>query len=340
MKEWREARTPGSDTRYTYAVGRIRALEARLISLAEMERLLEEETHAEALRALGEFPDYADIVSAGDTETEEILDEELRQAYETVCELSLGSKIIRTFRLKYDFQNLKLLLKARLLGTQPEGFSSVGFLSQEQLTRIRDEKTFASDVDPFVGETILAALRRLGENLSLERIDATLDKFYYELFLKNLCVNPFLEEYARRTIDLINLRTFCRVQVMGWPEEELNEALLPGGRIERSFFTENFQTPLADLIAKVTDDAYRKILREALAGYQSRKELSALDRLADDFLIGFLRKAKHYCFGIEPLVGYVVAKENEVMRLRTIVYGKEKSFPEDAVRELLRASYA
>jgi len=340
MTEWNEARKPGSDTRYTYAVARVRALEARLISAGDMERLLEEETHAEAIRALGEFPDYAEIVSAGDMEPEEILEEQLRQTYELICELSLGSKVIRTLRLKYDFHNLKALLKARSLGVLPEGFSSVGFLSQEQLIGILDEKTFGGDVDPFAGKTVLAALGRLGQEVELDKIDTVLDRFYYEVFLSNLSVNPFLEEYARRTIDLINLRTFWRVQAMGWPEGKLDQTLFPGGRIEPSFFTASFATPIADLGAKVPDHAYRRIIREALGPYQSRKDLLALDRLTDDFLIELLRRAKHFCFGLEPLVGYVAAKENEVMRLRTILYGKEKSFPEESVRELLRTSYA
>ena len=340
MKERREATTPGSDTRYTYAVGRIKALEARLVSPAEMERLLEEETQADAVRALGEFSDYAEIVAAGEKDPEEILEEQLRHAYDVVSELSLGSNAIKTLRLKYDFHNLKVLLKAKLLGIEPEGFSNVGFLSTEQVTRLLDEKTLEGDVDPFAAEAILAAISAVDESASLEGIETALDRFYYGLFLKNLGVNPFLEEYARRTIDLINLRTFWRVQVMEWPEERLAESLLSGGTIEKTFFTTNFATPIADLLARLPDDAYRRILREALTAYQSKKDLSALDRLADDFLIQRLRKGKLYCFGLEPLVGYIAAKENEVMRLRVILYGKEKSLPADSLRELLRSSYA
>ncbi len=340
MKERKEATRPGSDTRYTYAVGRIKALEARLIPPPEMERLLEEETQPEVLRALGEFSDYAELLSAGVRQPEAILEAQLRRGYDIVCELSLGSKVIKTLRLKYDFHNLKVLLKARLLQVEPEGFSEVGFLSPKQLTRLLEEKMVQGDVDPFVGETLLAALSTVDESESLDGIERILDSFYYEVFLKNLQVNPFLEEYARRTIDLINLRTFWRVQLMDWPEEKLAASLLSGGTIEEAFLLANLGTPVSDLVARVPDDAYRTILREALNAYQSKKDLSVLDRLTDDFLTKYLRKAKHYCFGLEPLVGYIAAKENEVMRLRVILHGKEKSLPADSLRPLLRESYA
>lgn len=340
MKERKESPRPGSDTRYTYAVGRIKALEARLISPAEMERLLEEETLAGAFRALGEFSDYAETIAAEKKGPEEILEEQLARAYDAVSEFSLGSNAIQTLRLKYDFHNLKVLLKARLLGAEPDGFSKIGFLSLEEFNRLLAEGTVGGEVDRFAAEAILTALSEVDDGDSLERIEVVLDKSYYRLFLNNLSVNPFLEEYARRTIDLINLRTFWRVQLMDWPEERLAESLLHGGTIQKAFFTANLATPIADLSPKLTDDAYRRILREAKNAYQTKGDLSVLDKLTDDFLVEFLRRAKYYCFGLEPLVGYIAAKENEVMQLRVILHGKEKALLADSLREVLRRSYA
>ncbi len=340
MSRLGKAKRPGVDTRYTYAVGYIKALEARLISLGDMDRLLDEETQAEAIRALGEFPDYAESISGGDRELEAILEEQLQRAYHIVSELSHGSTVIKTLRLKYDFQNLKALLKARILNAMPAGFSMVGFLSEEQLVRLADERTVEGAVDEFAGEALLDALSGLEEDAAPERIETELDRFYYGLFLDNFSVNPFLKEYARRTIDLINLRTFWRCQIMEWPVERLAESLVPEGMIESAFLMSEFATPMLDLLPRIPDAAYRGMLTEASRVLQSKEDFSALDRLADDFLVKYLQPAKYYCFGIEPLVGYLVAKENEVTRLRTILHGKEKSLPEDTLQEVLRASYA
>jgi V/A-type H+-transporting ATPase subunit C len=340
MSERRESRKPGSDPRYTYAIGRIKALEARLISLIEMGRLLEEETQADALRALGEFPDYADILAVGVQDPEEILDEQLRQAYELISKLSLGSKVIKALRLKYDFHNLKVLLKSKLLGVQPEGFSGIGFLSEDQLGALIKERSLGGDVDRFAGETLLAAVRGLPEDATPKTVEILLDRLYYKVFLRELSDNPFLGEYARTTIDFLNLRAFWRVQLMEWTEEMLAESLLPGGAVETSFFLTNFGTPVVDLPPKIQNDPCRSILHQALAAYQSSNDLSALDKLTDSSLIEFLRKGKHFCFGLEPLVGYLAAKENETMQLRIILGGKDRLLPKDSLQELLRSSYA
>jgi V/A-type H+-transporting ATPase subunit C len=340
MKERKDSRKPGSDTRYTYAVARIRALEARLISPGDMERLLDEETQADVLEELGEFADYVGTVSEGEREPEEILEEQLRRAYELVSEISLGSKVIKSLRLKYDFHNLKVLMKAKTLGVEPEGLSGVGFFSREELQQVIDGKPLGAGTDPFVRETILAGVKSLHEDAEPGQIETTLDRLYYEVFSKSLRVNPFLEEYARRTIDLVNLRTLWRVQLAGWTEEKLKDNLLPGGTIDPSFFVTEYATPIADLVPRVRDEAYRGMLREAVSAHQSTGNLSALDRLADDLLIAFLRRAKHYCFGLEPLVGYIAAKENEVMRLRVILYGRQRALPTDTLREVSRISYA
>jgi vacuolar-type H+-ATPase subunit C/Vma6 len=107
-----------------------------------------------------------------------------------------------------------------------------------------------------------------------------------------------------------------------------------------SFFLTNVSTPMSDLLPRIPDDVYRRILTEANRAFRSMRDLSALDKLADDFLIQYLQPAKHFCFGVEPLVAYLAAKENEVMRLRVVLHGKEKSLSADSLREVCRASYA
>ncbi len=339
MSDRRESRKAGSDTRYTYAVGRIRALEARLLSPGDMDRLLDEETQDDVLKELGEFADYAEVFSSGEKEPEKILEAQVTRAYNVISSLSLGSRVITTLRLKYDFHNLKILLKARALRLGPRGLSEVGFYSRQELEQVIDGASLGPGDDAFPLQAVSSGVQTVPDDASPEQIETILNKFYYRLFLRNLSVNPFVAEYARRTIDLVNLRTFWRVQLAEWPEEKLAAHLLPGGTMPPSFFVTELATPLADLMPRIPDGSYRRILQEALGGFQSKGDLSLLDKLADDFLVEFLRRAKHYCFGLEPLVGYIAAKENEVARLRAIIYGKERGLPTNMMRELGRMSY-
>ena len=45
-------------------------------------------------------------------------------------------------------------------------------------------------------------------------------------------------------------------------------------------------------------------------------------------------------FGIDPLVAYVLACENERKSVRVILSGKQNGLPEEAIRERIRETYA
>ena len=49
----------------------------------------------------------------------------------------------------------------------------------------------------------------------------------------------------------------------------------------------------------------------------------SIDMLFDNFLMNLYKEAKTFHFGVEPIVGYIFAKENEVKHLRRIFTGKQ-----------------
>jgi V/A-type H+-transporting ATPase subunit C len=67
--------------------------------------------------------------------------------------------------------------------------------------------------------------------------------------------------------------------------------------------------------------------------------LDYFDRLADDFVLDYVRGAKLISIGIEPLVGYMMAKENEVKIVRIILAGKLAGLSSETIRKRLRQSY-
>jgi V/A-type H+-transporting ATPase subunit C len=53
----------------------------------------------------------------------------------------------------------------------------------------------------------------------------------------------------------------------------------------------------------------------------------------------YLRRAKLVAFGIEPLVAYVHAKENELRIIRTIMVGKLNNVEPNVIKESLPRVY-
>jgi V/A-type H+-transporting ATPase subunit C len=61
--------------------------------------------------------------------------------------------------------------------------------------------------------------------------------------------------------------------------------------------------------------------------------------LADDLRVEYLNRAKYIPFGPEPLVAYVLGRENEVKSLRIILAGKVNGLSDQEIGERLREVY-
>jgi V/A-type H+-transporting ATPase subunit C len=103
------------DTRYAYAVGRVRALETKLFTRADFSRLLEAADFPQALRLLAElgYP-----VSEETREYEPVLEAEQRAALILLDNLSEDDGLVEIFRRRYDYHNLKVLLKGKHSGQE------------------------------------------------------------------------------------------------------------------------------------------------------------------------------------------------------------------------------
>ena len=63
------------------------------------------------------------------------------------------------------------------------------------------------------------------------------------------------------------------------------------------------------------------------------------ERIADDMKLKYVKDAKYVSFGIEPLIGYLIAKEMEIKNLRIILTGKVTEVPVEKISERLRDTY-
>jgi len=92
-------REPGVDTRYIYATARIRVFETRLLGAGALERILEQETFADAVKVLGEAQDY--VLAASSVRTAADVDgffkRTLAGTYETARRLARDPGLIAPF---------------------------------------------------------------------------------------------------------------------------------------------------------------------------------------------------------------------------------------------------
>ena len=103
----------GFDGRFAYVVGRVRALENRMIDQARFSRMIDAEGPEELARILSET-EYSLSRDLGPTQYEEIIDGELTRVHSLIEGISPDPVLTGVFRARHDFHNMKAHLKARL----------------------------------------------------------------------------------------------------------------------------------------------------------------------------------------------------------------------------------
>ena len=348
----------GEDPRYAYAVGRIRALETKLLGRERFDQMVEAEEAEEVLRALADT-DYGPLLSEmkSPDEFEVALDKELKGVLILISHLSLDLELTDLFRLRYDFHNLKVLLKQRYLAASPvdsklspdslpsgERDTVRGYLIEAGLTEPEKLRKIigGEDYTELPDELRIAvekAEKRFEQTVDPRMIDILLDKEMYSLFQQRSRRNPFLKEYFQISADLINIRIFLRARALRKERDFFEDVFLEGGRLEKSSFLKVYDEPIDSLASVLSPTAYGQLVLEGIKYWKENGSWSELERLSDNHVLNFLRRAKHIVFGLEPLIGYLAAKENEIKMLRMIMVGKLNNLQRELVRRNLRDTY-
>ena len=326
------------DTRYIYAVGRIRALERHLLSRADFARLLDAGDLGGALRALAEmgYP-----VPEGASAYEPVLMAEQRAALELLEDLAEDSSLVELFRRRYDFHNIKVLLKAeRSAQDLGRAVMDLGAVDVDEIV----EAIRAGEPERLPGP-LAEAIRTAGERYEESRnpgdIDAAVERIQYAEISRMIAEmgNPFLSAWLAWEVDLINIRSFLRFR---WLEEDLKafpEILLPGGSLEWSFFRSVREEPLESVAQAFGRTPYGRVVSDGIGQLQSRRSFAHLERGCDDLMIELLRTSGRTSFGVEPLTAYVLLKEFEIRSVRAVLVGKLNGLPKKKIKERLPGAY-
>jgi V/A-type H+/Na+-transporting ATPase subunit C len=328
--------------RYAYAVGRIRAMETRLLDRAKIERMVEAKNADEALKVLGEteYGDYlAELESVHGYEN--MLDLELRRVYLELRRISPEPELINIFALKFDYHNLKVIFKAHKMGEKRDDLlaAEVGNIPVTELARAVSDDDYRN-----LPPKMRQAAERLSEffrtDTDPQLVDLWLDRAMFEEILEKAhrFDSPFINQYFTYLLDLINIKTFLRVKRANRPKEFLEAALLPAGSVDMTKLVQPAE-PLEVLIDRLMWGNYSQVMEEGIQSYQKTDMLTRYEKLADDFLIKHIKQAKYLTFGPEPLAAYILAKENEIKIIRIVMVGKINQLATEEIKERLRDVY-
>ncbi|MGC1120970.1 MAG: V-type ATPase subunit [Candidatus Methanofastidiosia archaeon] len=305
-------------SKYAYSFGRVKALEAALIDKAQFKRMAEAPTAVEAAKILSETA-YADLEGADVPTMEKVLQEELRRVYDLAQHISPRKEITDVLQMKYDFHNAKVLLKAEVASREPAYLVPLGIVEIENLKKAFKERI--KDLPVPLARAVEKARLRYEETGDTQIIDFVMDSEYVQTLLEYSEESSFLREFFQMKIDLENIRNFVRCQRFG---VDFALVYLEGSTIDLKTFETSRGESLETLLHAVQTRSYSQVVEEGLKQYEETQQLTLYEKLTEDFLIEYVKRAKMVTLGIEPLLGYILAKEREVKQIRLILLGKLK----------------
>jgi len=328
---------------FTQAVARLRVLEKRLLSKVKIEGMIDSDSADDVLKILQET-EYASLMGnvkrAADYNI--LLKDELNRVYSLMYEVSPEPSVIDIMSLKYDYHNIKVMLKGRALD---KDFSHmlipVGTVNIEDL-KIYMKAAEYKELNPTMREAIIQAEKVYQELNDPQKIDIILDRYMYADMLaraKETKVD-FIIDYVKTNIDFSNIKSIVRLKKQQKDVNFFNEVILSGGDISGDVLLRAFSDPIENMATKFTSSKYGEIVRIGLEEYIKNGKLSSLEKLSDNYIMNKLKAAKYVTFGPEPIFAYIAAKETEIKIIRIIMVGKLNNVDTAVIRERVREVYA
>ena len=319
------------DTDYLFLASRVRALERKLLTAPRIEQLLTAGDVAACSQLLSELG-YEPIHDEASLQAS--LKQQREAVFSDIARFMPEPELLDVFRLKYDYHNIKTLLKDRSGGRL---LMDAGCISAADMERQYAESGNWQFLPKEMADAAREAADVLAETGNPQRSDFILDRAYFaqlrSLAQESRCA--YLQEYIRAMIDAANLRSLVRTERLHADPGFLRQVLFDGGSVSVDTIVAHAGKGPAALYRATPFRAAAEAGEEAVKG----GSLTAFERACDNAVLLAAGKARSIPFGVEVVLGYLAAKEAEWTAVRIIMSGRMAGMTADAIRERLRDQY-
>lgn len=336
-----ELRKGGQDmdnTIFAQSIARIRSLETKMIDKAKIEAMVESRDFNDCLRFLQDTQ-YGSYITASNYE--EGLKSATIDIYKEMYKICPLREVVDILALRYDSHNIKSLIKGKLAGIDTLYLTvDAGTIPVDRLNIMVKEENFR-DMPKTLRYYVEKAFENYKNSQDPQDIDITIDKGIYEYMLEiaESSKMEYLLDIVKLMIDTINIKSFIRINIQERGRDFMQKVLLPKGNLDKDLFLNNITDSLESFANKIMHTDYFKWVKEGLGEYIKKGDLGSIEKYGDNYIIDYLKKAKLVSFGPDPIIAYILARENEIRAIRIILTGKRNDVSPDIIRERLRDVY-
>lgn len=327
---------------FAQAISRIKVLETRLLDKAKFDRMIESPSAEEALKIIqeNEYSIHLGKIKKPQ-EYDILLSEELKRIYALLVEVSPVKGLVDMMSIRYDYHNIKVLLKAKALEANLDYLLiDIGTVDLDKLKVYINSEDYV-DLSPIMREGTSKAATEFKINKDPQIIDIILDSYMFKDMLSKAMKleNEFIINYLKISIDLINIKTLFRVKKQNKDRDFLMMVILSGGKLDKDVFINSINESMDSFSQKLSYTDYGHILKQAQEEYLNTGKMNGFEKLSENFIMNIMKDTKFISFGPEPLLAYLIAKETEIKNIRIIMVGKLNKVAPAFLRERLRELY-
>ncbi|NLA86751.1 MAG: V-type ATPase subunit [Clostridiales bacterium] len=326
------------DTDFLYVTSVLRSREAKMLSPERINRMLDADTFENTAK-LAEECGYRDMSNMGVFGVDSALSEHRAAIFKELASEENARAVVDLFRMKYDYHNVKALVKSMGANTDATHIlSESGRIDTQKLT-----EAFISGERGELPQAVRAAIHEgvsvLSRTKNPQLSDIAIDQIYFNELssLSKELGSAFITGYVRLLTDSANLRTFVRSQRTRRSADFLRAALIPGGSagVQDIFDL----PPSGEGISKVFEAPELETAVSLAPAAMSGGAQTLFERACDNASMHYLLQNRYVAFGSAVVLTYLTRLEWEITTLRMILTGKLTGIAPEIIRERLRDAY-
>ncbi|MDO5037178.1 MAG: V-type ATPase subunit [Tissierellia bacterium] len=313
-----------------------RVYEKKLLSDQSFDRLLEAPHLNEFSRILSETV-YADLVQVMDSrkKIDQALDQELVKTYRDFYKLTWDEEAVEIPASKYIFHNFKVILKSQLIEEDFMGLIiPIGEYDYEAIYADIQENFVSQKAGDFT-RMLNQGLEEYRKSKDPQKLDMQMDKLQYEymLSLAKELDSKLILDYVKTLIDVQNINMTLRGKRQNHRVNCVEGFMIEGGNISADSLRRAYFDSMENIIDGLKRSLMYSHLKEALEKSLADGKLIYFKEVTSAFLNNISNRGSLYPFGPEVMFAYLLKKEREVQKLRTILIGKMNGLSGEEIKE-------
>lgn len=323
---------------YAQGVVMARVYEKKLLDKGKLEKMIDAKDADEAFKILldSEYTKSTDGVE-GVKDYELLLKNETSRVFGLGSEMLHDKRILEILSLKYDYHNLKTMVKAKVSGKELDELFIYSSENNPEKIRLQYESGHFTDTKSEFIKALRSAEEKYNESSDPQMIDIEIDRAYFK-HLKDIADSLGIElfnDYVGASIDFFNVSSMLRAMRMGKSQNFLEKVLVEGGGISINKLIDLSREDFDRLAAALKSEKIGTALLDSVEQYKESGSFSVVDNEKDVYLRRLNSDSRFISFGPEPIFAYLVAKEKEISVVRLILVGKLNNIPATKLRERL-----